>query len=115
MPNPVVHWEVTGQDAKRLQDFYTNLFDWHVDADNPMNYGLVDTHAEGGINGGIGPTGGGPNRVTFYVQVEDLQAYLDKAESLGGKTVMGPTNIQDMVTLAIFTNPEGNTIGLVTG
>ena len=52
MPNPVVHWEVTGQDAKRLQDFYTNLFDWHVDADNPMNYGLVDTHAEGGINGG---------------------------------------------------------------
>lgn len=77
-----------------------------------MNYGMVDTHAEG-INGGIGPTMGGPDRVIFYVQVSDLQAYLDKAESLGGKTVVPPTEVPGVVTFALFSDPTGNVIGLV--
>ena len=113
MPNPVVHWEITGKNAKRLQDFYANLFDWHVDNNNPMEYGMVDTHAEGGINGGIAPEQGDNNRVTIYVEVDDLQAYLDKAEGLGATTIMPPTDVQGMVTLAMFTDPEGNIMGLV--
>ena len=115
MPNPVVHWEIQSNQAEKVQEFFAKLFDWHVDANNPMNYGMVDTHAEGGINGGIGPTGGGTNQVTFYVQVDDLQAYLDKSESLGGKTIMPPTEIPDVVTLAMFADPEGNVIGMVNG
>jgi hypothetical protein len=113
MPNPVVHFEVQARDAGKIQEFYQKLFDWHVNADNPMNYGIVDTHAEGGIGGGIGPAMDGVNRVTFYAQVDDLQKYLDKAEELGGKTIMPPTEIPDMVTLAMFTDPEGNVIGMV--
>ena len=115
MPNPVVHWEIQSNQAPKIQEFFGKLFDWHVDANNPMNYGMVDTHAEGGINGGIGPSEGGTNQVIFYVQVDDLQAYLDKAESLGGKTVMPPTEIPDVVTLAMFSDPEGNVIGMVKG
>ena len=112
MPNPIVHWEIIGKDAKKLQGFYAKLFDWHVDASNPMDYGLVDTHA-GGINGGIASQEDGATRVSIYVEVDDLQAYLDKAESLGGKTVMPPTEIPGMVTLAMFTDLEGNVTGLV--
>ena len=84
MPNPVVHWEITSKEPGKAQEFYSKLFDWHVDANNPMNYGLVDAHVEGSPSGGIGPTQGGPGWVTVYVQVDDLQAYLNKAESLGG-------------------------------
>ena len=76
---------------------------------------MVDTHSEGGINGGIGPTNDGTSRVTFYAQVDDLQAYLDKAERLGGKTVLPPMEIPDTVTLAMFSDPEGNLIGLIKG
>ena len=54
MPNPVVHFEVLGKDGKKSQEFYTNLFGWHLDADNPMSYGIVDTHDEG-INGASRP------------------------------------------------------------
>ena len=115
MPNPVVHWEIQSKQPEKVQEFFAKLFDWHVDASNPMNYGMVDTHAEGGINGGIGPTGGGTNQVTFYVQVDDLQAYLDKAESLGGKTIMPPTEIPGVVTMAMFADPEGNVIGMIKG
>ena len=112
MPNPVVHFEILGQNAERSQKFYSDLFGWHIDADNPMNYGLVDTHAEG-INGGVGPSDGGPGRVTIYVQVDDLQVYLDRAEGLGAKTVVPPTEIPGMVTFATFSDVDGNVVGLV--
>ena len=46
MPNPVIHWEITGKDASKLRQFYADLFGWDVNANNPMNYGLVDTQTE---------------------------------------------------------------------
>ena len=51
--------------------------------------------------------------MTFYVQVDDINAYLKKAESLGGKTVMPRTEIPNAVTMALFSDVDGNTIGLV--
>ena len=51
MPNPVVHFEIQAKDSKGMQEFYSQLFGWHIDDNNPMDYGMVDTHAEGGING----------------------------------------------------------------
>ena len=115
MPNPVVHWEIHGKEGKKLEEFYKNLFDWHVEHNDQMSYGSVDTHAEGGINGGISQANdqSPPARVTFYVQVNDLDAYLNKAESLGGKTIAPPMEIPNLVTFAMFADPDGNVIGLV--
>jgi predicted enzyme related to lactoylglutathione lyase len=107
----IVHWEVLGNDAKKLQDFYATLFEWNVDASNPMNYGMVDAD-QSGIGGGIG-AGDGQSYVTFYVEVDDLRAALDKAESLGGSRVQGPMEVPGGPTLATFTDPEGHLIGLV--
>ena len=116
MDHPVVHWEIAAKDAKTLQDFYSKLFDWRIEGGNPMNYGLVDTGGQGGINGGITATQGNfPTYVTFYVHVDDLQAYLNKAESLGGKTVVPPTPIPNIGSFAMFHDPEGNLIGLFSG
>ena len=111
MPNPVVHFEIQSNQSEALQGFYADVFNWHVNADNEFKYGIVDTHTDGGIGGGIGPTQGGPSRVTFYVDVDDLQAYLNKIEERGGKTIMPPT-VLPQVTLALFADPEGNVIGL---
>jgi hypothetical protein len=111
MGNPVVHWEITGRDAGKLHAFYRELFDWKINADNPINYGLVDTGG-GGINGGIDESKD-RTRVTFYVQVDDLKKVLDKVEALGGKTLVPPTEIPNMVTFALFSDPDGNVIGLV--
>ena len=64
MANPVMHFEIMAKgDRKRTQEFYTQLFGWHVDDDNPMNYGMVDTHSDGaGIGGGISGDGQLPQR-----------------------------------------------------
>lgn len=112
MPNPIVHWEIVAPDSKRLQEFYSNLFGWTIHANNPYDYGVVDT-ASGGINGGIGPAMEGPARVTIYAQVDDLQAYLDKVIELGGTVVMPITEIPGAVTMAMFTDPAGNFMGLI--
>jgi uncharacterized protein len=112
MANPVVHFEVTGKDGKKLQEFYSKAFGWKVNADNPMNYGIVDAET-GGIAGGISAGDGGTKQVTFYIEVDDPQAYLDKVEAKGGRTVMPVTEIPGMVVLAQFADPEGNVVGLV--
>jgi predicted enzyme related to lactoylglutathione lyase len=114
MANPVTHFEITGKDGKKLQDFYSGVFGWKVNADNPMNYGIVDpADTGGGIGGGISAGDGGTTQVTFYVEVDDPDAYLKKIESKGGRTVMPTTEIPGMVIFAQFADPEGNIIGLV--
>ncbi len=75
MPNPVVHFEVTGRDGPALQRFYGDVFEWKIDASNPMGYGIVDNGGEG-VNGGIGATEQGDGHVTFYVAVPDLEETL---------------------------------------
>jgi uncharacterized protein len=119
MGQPVVHFEVIGKDASKLQQYYSELFGWQIDADNPMSYGMVaregNVNPEGiGIGGGVG-TGpeGYEGHVTFYVEVPDVEAALAKAESLGGTRVWGPEKIMDQVELGQFNDPEGHMIGVV--
>lgn len=44
MGQPVVHFEVVGKDGDKLQSFYSELFEWEINADNPMNYGTVERY-----------------------------------------------------------------------
>jgi uncharacterized protein len=117
MPNPVVHFEITGREASRLQGFYRELFGWSVNADNPNNYGQVDTGTDDReIGGGIGAAQeGGPGWVTIYVEVPDLEATLRQAERLGGRRLAGPMEVPGGPKLALFADPEGHPIGLVDG
>jgi len=112
MPNPIVHWEIGVRDRTKAQEFYARLFDWKINSDDEMNYGMVETGGEGGIDGGIAPAPGGQPFLTFYIQVDDLQTYLDKAVSLGGEAVVPPTEIPNVGHFAMFKDPDGNTLGL---
>ncbi|MBA2537190.1 MAG: glyoxalase [Actinobacteria bacterium] len=114
MGNPVIHFEVIGKDGAKLQKFYADAFDWKIDTNNPMKYGIVDNGGEG-INGGVGAAPEGDGHVTFYVNVPDINAHLEKIEKLGGRTIMPREQIGDLVTLAMFADPEGNVIGLTEG
>ena len=119
MGQPVVHFEVVGKDGAKLQQYYSELFGWQIDANNPMNYGMVardgNTNTEGvGIGGGVGQGPGGyEGHVTFYVEVPDVEEALAKAESLGGTRVMGPEDIMGQVILGQFKDPEAHLIGVV--
>lgn len=120
MGQPVVHFEVVGgNDLEKTRSFYADLFDWKLDADNPMNYATVDReenlNADGiGIGGGVCDAPEGyPGHVTFYVEVPDVDVALAKAESLGGERVMGPDKVTEGVVIGIFKDPNGGTIGVI--
>jgi predicted enzyme related to lactoylglutathione lyase len=114
MGNPVVHFEIGVKDASAANKFYADLFGWKIDSSNPMNYGIVDTDSGGeGVGGGImKPPEGAGTYTTFYVNVEDLQATLDQAEKLGAKTIMPPMQVPEGPEIAMFSDPDGNVIGL---
>lgn len=110
MAGRVVHFEATGKDGNKLRDFYGKAFGWTFNVMPEMDYGTVDNGGKG-INGGIGTA---PEAsAVFYVAVPDPQATLDEAEKLGGKTTMPVMTIPDIVTLAQFSDPQGNIVGLV--
>jgi uncharacterized protein len=117
----VVHFEVIGKDAEKLQRYYAELFGWQIDADNPMNYGIVtregNTNADGvGIGGGVGVGPEGyDGHVTFYVEVPDVEAALARAEELGGSRMMAPADVGEGTVIAQFTDPEGHLVGVVSG
>jgi predicted enzyme related to lactoylglutathione lyase len=116
MGNPVVHWELGGPDPARLSEFYSGLFDWQIKHEPAMEYWMVQTGGEGGIGGGLMKAPHDmPNYLTFYIQVDDLDAYLKKAESLGGKTLVPPTPIPNVGSFAMIADPAGNTVGLFKG
>lgn len=114
MAAPVVHFEIVGKDGEKLQKFYSELFDWEIDTNNPQKYGLVKPAGPNSIGGGIGAVeGDSPPHAIFYVEVKDTDAVLGQVEKMGGKTILPTTTIPDMVTFALFKDPEGNKIGLV--
>jgi len=124
MGNPVVHFEVTGEDPENLRSFYGDLFGWEFDTSAPVaevisqqgNYGFVDRYATSdgtGIPGGVGGGTGYGGHAIFYVGVADVEAALQEAEALGGTRLMGP-EVNSGAGLAIghFTDPEGHLIGI---
>jgi predicted enzyme related to lactoylglutathione lyase len=119
MGQPVVHFEIIGQVPEKLQSYYSELFGWEFDADNPMKYGIVQRDAnvsdDGvGIGGGVGSGPEGyDGHVTFYIGVPDVEAALAKAESLGGSRMMGPDKVMEDVEIGLFNDPEGHVIGVV--
>lgn len=114
MPNPVVHFEITGKDAEALQKYYRDLFGWSLTAMAPdVPYGLVGSEETGdGIGGGVGASIDGAPLLTIYVQVDDIQGVLDRAVELGGEVVLPPTVVPGVVTYARFKDMEGNIVGL---
>jgi uncharacterized protein len=110
MANPVVHFEIIGENQKLLNDFYGAVLDWKID---PImdEYSLVNTGS--GIAGGIDAIGEARRHVTFYVEVADVEAALALIESKGGKLAFGPHPVPTGAIIAGFTYPEGHLVGLV--
>lgn len=119
MGQPVVHFEIIGRDGNALRRYYSELFGWEIDANNPMQYGIVqresNVNPDGvGIGGGVGVGPDGyDGHVTVYVEVPDVEAALAKAESLGGTRMMGPDEVMEGLVIGLFTDPEGHTIGVL--
>jgi predicted enzyme related to lactoylglutathione lyase len=111
MGQPVVHFEIGCRDRAKTERFFTDLFGWHIQQNGPAS--MIDTASQRGIPGHITSLSHEPHHYTmFYVEVDDVQAYLDRAVALGGKMLVPPIKIP-AGTFAWLSDLDGNTIGLL--
>jgi predicted enzyme related to lactoylglutathione lyase len=74
-----------------------------------VSYGLVEG---AGIRGGIGGSTDTPKHVTFYVEVPDVEAALQRVESLRGSRVQGPDQVPGGPIIGLFNAPERHIVGV---
>ena len=112
--NPIVHWEIMGDDAESQKAFYGRVFDWTFEpVEGFENYHMVASE-DAGLGGAVGRGSDElPGYITFYVQVTSIDDSLDEIEEAGGKTIVPRTEIPGTVTFALFNDPAGNLVGLV--
>ena len=115
MANPIVHFEIMGNEDQKaqLQAFYRDTFDWEIQPMGDMQYGMViKPEGEVGPGGAVDASPAGPG-VVIYVGADDIHAALAKAKANGAEVLMDVTTIPGMVTFAQFRDPAGNVIGIV--
>ena len=114
MGQPVVHWELWSKNPDELAKFYADIFDWDVKSVPELAYQMVDTRAGEGINGGIvrPQDGPWPGNMTFYIDVDDLDAFRAKIEAAGGKTLVPRMPIPNLGAIALFEDPDARVFGL---
>jgi predicted enzyme related to lactoylglutathione lyase len=121
MSGRVVHFEVPFDDGDRARSFYKEAFGWQVLEMPDMGYTIVMTGPSndsgptesGFINGGmLSREQGATSGPVVVLDVESIEATLEKIGGLGGSTVVGKTPVGDMGFAAYFTDSEGNVMGL---
>ena len=111
--------QLLGYGAERViaQHLYGAIIGLKGVVEGEFVIGQSEFFTAGSIGGGVFPTTEDmPARsyVTFYVQVDDLQAALDKVAGMGGSVIMPPMEIAPgMGSIAMFGDPADNTIGVV--
>jgi uncharacterized protein len=112
--NNAICWvELATRDIARAEAFYTGLFGWSMSdhqASPPGNYRIFG-NADGAMLGGLlrmteewGPM---PSHWSIYIQVEDVDATVEKAQSLGGKLCFPAFDAPGVGRLARIDDPAG--------
>jgi predicted enzyme related to lactoylglutathione lyase len=112
MGHAVVHFEICAADDGSLVTFYSGMFGWTLRGCAGGGHTTIDTRGDG-INGGIGKSRDGDAWSSFCVETDDPQATLERANSLGGATIMPVTDLEPTLTLAMFRDLDGLAVGLV--
>jgi len=116
----VTHFEIPVDKMDRATKFYSDVFGRNVRPVPEMQYTMISTAQSdergmvtevGAINGGMTERDGPLKHPIVTLQVEDIEASLEKVKRMGGKTVVKKTPMQ-MGSFAYFEDTEGNVLGL---
>ncbi|MBI4175613.1 MAG: VOC family protein [Candidatus Aenigmarchaeota archaeon] len=120
----VVHFEIPADNIARAQKFYKSVFGWKIDKvpEAKMEYYMVSTvevdqksrkpKEPGAINGGLMPRMQKGEAPVIVINVSNLDSYLKKVTTAGGKIVMPKMSVMDIGLYARFADPEGNIVGI---
>ena len=114
----IINWfEIPVTDMERAIAFYEPVMGLSLRREKMDSADLAvfpyDDPATGGALAkfdGIAPS---PQGAIIYLHTDDLTATLERVATAGGQCVFGPLELgQDIGTIALFTDSEGNRVGL---
>lgn len=123
--NPVVHFEMPYEDAKRLAKFYTEVFGWEMQelSGEMGSYVLAGTtetdenkmvKIPGTINGGFYPKKAEwPQYPSVVISVDNIQEAMKRVTASGGQVQGDPMDIPGIGTYVAFVDTEGNRVGML--
>ncbi|MFZ5669187.1 MAG: VOC family protein [Pseudomonadota bacterium] len=122
MPRPI-HFEIHAEVLDRAQAFYEAVLGWTFTAWGDGSYRLVTTGPDSapGINGGLLKRQGtvdidAPTPVIAHVttvDVDDVDAYVARAERAGGRVALPKMAVPGVGWLAYVKDTEGNIFGMM--
>ncbi|MGH9946129.1 MAG: VOC family protein [Pyrinomonadaceae bacterium] len=119
--------EIASTDKGKCLPFYENVFGWKFKQSDNNAEGKEMEYLEFSSSGdypdgalyqmvpemfGDGPIP--PAHIALYVSVDDIDASLEKAKSLGGEVVFGPYDIPNVGRFGIVSDPTGANISMIT-
>ena len=125
MDHTIVHFEIPADDPERAAEFYRELFGWDIkkfegSVAGGMEYWVVQTVPTGpdgrpdrpGVNGGLMRRMYPNQPPVNYINVENVDEAVSRAEQLGAKILMGKTPVPGMGWFAQLNDLEGNLIAV---
>ena len=118
----VIHFEIHAAEPERAIEFYSALFGGECAQWGEQKYWLVKTGEKGtpGIDGGLLPRHGGAplemaavNAFVCTVDVDNLDAAMERAKNAGGLVALPKMAIPTVGWLAYFKDTEGNIFGMM--
>ncbi|MCM3554377.1 VOC family protein [Janibacter melonis] len=111
----ITHIDIPVSDLARASEFYNGLFGWQI-AEIPGYEGYPMWQAPNKISGGgLAPRGEGFTQPRSYVEVDSIEETLAKVRESGGAVVMEKSPISETSWWAVFTDPDGNVVGVYEG
>jgi predicted enzyme related to lactoylglutathione lyase len=108
-----MRWQIISPESDKLADFYCSVFGWEASRENMLRYQMIDTGSERGIHGGVWPAPPeAPSFVQLFVEVEDCNAYVERATSHGATILIPPQALPDGDVMAILKDPCGMSFGI---
>jgi len=123
----IAYFEIPADDIERAKRFYKGVFGWDIRGmplegvppgyqgvmtGKPVNVKSQDYEVTQLNAGGMTKRMFQGQPITSYVQVDDIDAMLGKAEASGGKQHGDKIRIPNIGTMALITDTEGNVLGL---
>jgi predicted enzyme related to lactoylglutathione lyase len=116
VPGALTWNDLMSPDIAASSEFYTALFGWDIAEIEGAEGQYLSITNDGRINGGIMPAlPGGHPAWNLYFAVEDADAAVSKATSLGASTIMGATDVPNGTRFAILSDPSGAVFSVAAG
>jgi predicted enzyme related to lactoylglutathione lyase len=112
-PTGRITWiDLTVPDAERLRDFYADVVGWQAAPVDMGGYADFTMHPPGGAPvAGVchaqGPNADLPPAWLIYINVEDLDASLERCRARGGAVLAGPRGMGDFGRYGVIRDPAG--------